>query len=61
MGVKMQMALSLADNFINRRHGIPINGKSADGDVGAVGDESGNGVRQGHPFVAFYIHERFFP
>ena len=51
MGVEMQAAFFLANDFIHRRHGIAIDGKSADGDVGAVGDESGNGVRQGHQLV----------
>jgi hypothetical protein len=39
MGVKMQTALFLTDDFVDRRHGIPVDGKSADGDVGAIGDE----------------------
>ena len=51
MRVEMQILPALADDFINRRHGVAIDGKAPDGKVTAIVDVARHRIGQCHYFI----------
>jgi len=56
VGIDVQVLDPLADDLVDGRHGVAVDGEPADGDVRTVLHIGPDGLGQGHDFIRSYIH-----
>jgi len=62
MGVAYEVDVlnTLSDDFVGKRHGIPGDCKTANGNLGAVLDKTPDSVFEGHQLVIYFrIHSHY--